>query len=143
MPVKVTNFCKHYRSPDHNKTCSLGIAFNDVTPEPERLAGLFWRMPCHRGIEPTNAQQAQELKKRGSCDKFEQYTADDLKEMQRDAEERIEQIHDAISTINMTGLSVGTIKCPRCGSLDLRFEVFSNGRIWGKCPTKGCLSWME
>ena len=37
----------------------------------------------------------------------------------------------------------GVMECPKCGD-KLHFSVASlNGHVWGKCTTKGCLSWMQ
>lgn len=34
------------------------------------------------------------------------------------------------------------IPCPCCRG-SLTFSVSSNGHIWGKCATEGCLEWMS
>jgi hypothetical protein len=37
----------------------------------------------------------------------------------------------------------GVIECPVCkGNLHLS-QAASNGHVWGKCETEGCVSWME
>ncbi len=36
----------------------------------------------------------------------------------------------------------GSIACPVCGKT-LKYSVASNGHIWGKCMTDGCLRWMQ
>lgn len=35
-----------------------------------------------------------------------------------------------------------TIVCPACFGT-LTFSVSSNGHLWGKCGTEGCLEWMS
>lgn len=38
---------------------------------------------------------------------------------------------------------VGEVECPICkGKLHLSQAAY-NGHVWGKCETKGCLSWMQ
>lgn len=35
------------------------------------------------------------------------------------------------------------IECPKCkGRLHLSIAA-TNGHVWGKCETEGCLAWME
>lgn len=35
-----------------------------------------------------------------------------------------------------------TIPCPVCKG-DLVYSVASNGHMWGKCRTEGCVEWIE
>jgi hypothetical protein len=39
----------------------------------------------------------------------------------------------------------GVVECPKCGVADaLQFtRARSNGHIWGKCKTPGCVSFMQ
>jgi len=39
-------------------------------------------------------------------------------------------------------LTVGTIKCPKCGG-KLNYHIANNGHVHGKCETGGCLDWMQ
>lgn len=36
----------------------------------------------------------------------------------------------------------GIIDCPKCGQA-LRYTIMSNGHVWGRCSTDGCLTWMQ
>lgn len=36
-----------------------------------------------------------------------------------------------------------TIKCPVCGGALTLSQSSYNGHVWGRCKTKGCVSWME
>jgi hypothetical protein len=38
--------------------------------------------------------------------------------------------------------STGSIDCPVCEGR-LNFSIASNGHVWARCATQGCLAWME
>jgi len=56
---------------------------------------------------------------------------------------RFNKLLVALKIIKELGTERGCIECPLCGC-KLRFTVAkSNGHVWGKCETDGCLSWMQ
>ena len=81
-----------------------------------------------------------ENEKQDFLDRSQHYEGPSDEEIKREITSRA-QI-DAINAIKNTGLKSGTIECPICKG-ELYFEVHSNGHIWGKCISQGCLAWMQ
>lgn len=57
-------------------------------------------------------------------------------------ENTMKYFHEARQKIQSTKESEGKIECPKC-SKNLFYSIHSNGHIWGRCETDGCLNWMQ
>lgn len=49
----------------------------------------------------------------------------------------------ALEQIRQLKPNTGSIICPKCGNNLNYSRAGSNGHVWGRCKTVGCLSWME
>lgn len=64
-------------------------------------------------------------------------------EEEAEFKKHMEGLGEAIKRIRATKQNQGTIECPICQK-KLGFSVAkSNGHIWGRCETAGCLAWMQ
>jgi hypothetical protein len=141
--------CKHFNGTWHNKTCRAGVAYADVTPEPERKTGIALRVPCRQKCEWTNPSQLAEFNKRGTCPKYEEPTAEDLAENNRRREAAMQRMRLTFPLIEKVkqehrGQSwQGVEQCPACGGKLHLSHAATNGHVWGRCETEGCTSWME
>lgn len=74
------NHCKHHNGSFVNTHCDAGVCYRDVTTEPDRQDGSAWRKPCivARESDFQNDGQREEYAKRGTCDKFELPTAEEV-----------------------------------------------------------------
>lgn len=145
------NTCKHFNGTHHNEKCEAGVCYRDVTPDPDRIDGYLLRLPCFKnlGLSNPNKSQLAEFEKRGTCEKYEEPTKEDIAaydaEMVADIE-RTEKTIPICSRIraehkgeNWSGVEA----CPVCGgSLHLRHAA-CNGHIHASCETKDCISFME
>lgn len=124
--------CKHFTGYQNGK-CKLGINYRELVGGPD--LGWAARLPC-TGLSPIKKEPV------SKCEKREEPTAAELASEALERKVHIEQTTAAIRAIRETKQSQGTVPCPRCEG-KLGFSVAkSNGHIWGKCETKGCLSWM-
>jgi DNA-binding Xre family transcriptional regulator len=48
----------------------------------------------------------------------------------------------AYKAVMKDGRREGIIECPVCHG-NLGFQVHSNGHVWAKCETQGCLCWLQ
>ncbi len=151
-----TASCKHHIGDHHNKTCAAGVCYADVTTDHKGAPGWAYRKPCilwdkwHEAhAEPMPDSIAAQYAKRGTCEKFELPSAEEIADYKRRTEAafaktaktfplmaRIKKEHKGH---NWQGVEV----CPVCGgSLHMTHAAY-NGHTWGKCDTANCVAWME
>lgn len=108
-------------------------------------AGIFTRICCCDGGKRSEEEQ------RARCPQWERRTLEQ-------ATQRADDIEASMARMRIVGAVVGewrtwtkknrvakqeVIECPACkGRLHLSQAAY-NGHVWGKCETKGCVSWME
>lgn len=142
--------CKHYTGTFHNTHCGAGVCYRDVTTDPDEQEGSALRIPCHSQPFPQSTpSQLEHFNRRGSCGKYEEPTAEELAEFDRDMEDAIAQTMLAIPLIEKVKAEhegknwKGVEACPVCGGKLHMTHAACNGHVWGKCETEGCLAWME
>lgn len=92
------NACKHHNGDYHNTHCLAGVCYRDVITEPDRLEGSAFRKPCIVWEERDwdNERQKAEYAKRGTCDKFELPTAEELAEDEAKMDARMKEVMESI-----------------------------------------------
>lgn len=147
--------CKHFNGDSHNKVCDAGVCYRDVTPKPDAPGSAF-RKPCDRLMhwqDPSEAQLAAFAEK-GTCDKYEEPTADEIKKHEAKMEaafKSMESVFPLIKRIKKEHRQSwrGIERCPVCGNkLHLVLNHFDGihgheAHCHGKCETDGCVSWSE
>jgi hypothetical protein len=123
--------CRHFTG-YQNGTCKAQVNYREMVGGPD--AGWAARLPCI----PDSSLRKEPVAK---CEKYATWTAEELAEQDREHEAHWQNMKTALAAIRATGKRQGEIDCPRCGG-KLGFSVASNGHIWGKCKTEGCLAWM-
>jgi hypothetical protein len=147
-----TGRCKHFNG-IQNDTCKAGVLYESVTPDPQ-APGMALRMPCDDWSKrktlskPTPAQQEQ-MTKRGTCPKYEEPSAEELKAWEDKLKvygENMNKVFTALASIRKDQKGKnwrGVIECPACkGKLHLTHSAY-NGHMHGRCETEGCVAWME
>lgn len=86
--------CKFYNGDWHNKTCLAGVAYADVTPDPDDIRGIAFRKPCiiWKERDWDNDGQRANYKRRGTCAKFELPTAEELAADEERHEKRLREV---------------------------------------------------
>lgn len=125
--------CKHWRGSVED-ICDAGLNWREITGG--EMTGIMRRCPCVNGNQPV------------SCDKFEAYTEEELRQIEQETEELFAQTvkefpyWDQLKSRHPRGAQ-GTCECPRCGGA-CRFSIAScNGHLHVRCRTDGCISFME
>lgn len=147
------NTCKHFNGTYHNTHCEAGVCYRDVTPEPDRQDGIGLRVPCRTESIGNNPSQLKEFAKRGTCEKFQLPTAEEIAADEAEIAKLFERTDVARRAIvkhlggpwkrGMPGVG-GDIKCPICADGLLRFSRAGiNGHIHASCTTEDCVRWME
>jgi hypothetical protein len=145
--------CKHFNSTWRNKSCEAGVCYADVTPDNKNESGVAYRIPCRiiEGEEynKLNDVQKENYQKRGTCNKFEEPTDEELEEYQNFIDAAMKRhmlVFPIIAEIKKAHKRKnwrGDVTCPVCNRKLHISHAASNGHVWGKCETDGCLSWME
>lgn len=166
--------CKHYNGTT-NRVCCAGVKYLSVTSEPERMFGSAFRKPCIQwdkykdskgGLSP---KEAAEYAKRGTCDKFELPTEEEIKSHHAKTHNSIAQMFKARAAIvkeldrrnedidvsvqfverSQSGdaknfvAGAGKMQCPICGGELAYSRAAYNGHIHASCSSDGCVRWME
>ena len=77
-----------------------------------------------------------------TCGKSDEEIFEDKKKAERYSK-RFKNMLSALKTIKEKKEPAGKITCPECGGNLHYTKASSNGHIWGKCQTEGCLAWMQ
>ena len=129
--------CVHFTGMQ-NKTCKAGVNYREHVGGPD--FGWGCRMPCLTKYREEGWMP---------CDKYQEPTEEQIAESDRLVKQFMDRMLLTFPLINKIkrdhkGQSwQGVEECPACkGKLHLSHAA-CNGHVWGKCETKGCLSWME
>jgi len=116
------------------KVCLCGISFQQITGNKGDF-GIYKRIPCFgrnridtckRRVFPTDAYIKRFEDKANTNHEYVVIALQTIKEINKDIKKDKE----------------GVIVCPQCKG-KLHYSIVGyNGHIWGKCETKGCISWM-
>lgn len=131
------DWCIHYRSPYHDKTCEAGIPF-------ERWRGVHMdKQPCFLDKKGESTLDAL------PCECLRRPTAQEIalhEEWKKTRKNRMGVLMRGIAPWRAAhkGKSAHEIvECPICrGRLHLSIAGY-NGHIHGRCETADCVSWME
>lgn len=125
--------CRHYKGPIHNEFCAVGVNYRKLADDSK--PGYLVRLPCVVGSPLT--------KDPVTCEKISLLSYDELKKIDDEITLNSGFIFCAVNLIRKTKLQSGHVECPKCKD-ELHFSIAkSNGHIWEKCKTKGCLSWIS
>lgn len=136
--MRTTIFCKHYRAMHDNKTCEVGVSYEQFKGTP------FDNHPCFRKCGHVAP----------GCDKQEFPTDEEIAAEDAEFEALFARTAKARAAIvehlggpwkrGMDGLA-GAIDCPICNAAEsLRFTRSGcNGHIHAACETDDCVRWIE
>jgi hypothetical protein len=131
--------CRHFNGIQHD-CCNAGINYEELIEHGK------YRIPC--------LKMAVGLKRDPAiCGSFEAMTRE---EAEADADSSLDRQNKTMLAVSCAHEAakkkgfgagrggVGSITCPVCQTGTISYSVASvNGHMWGKCSTKGCVSWME
>jgi hypothetical protein len=131
-----------------HETCAAGVRYDDVMVSHEPMpyqsrSGHDYTtarsMPCLGGSHNLGG---------ATCAKRCTPTREEAEAKERELQDFIAKMGTArraiVEHIKAGGRSSGAIPCPCCTTGALGYSrVSSNGHIWAKCSTEGCVSWME
>lgn len=151
--------CKFYNGDFHNTHCDAGVAYRDVTTDPDNRLGIAFRKPCidweaFKAGNPMSAGQRAEWEKHGTCAKRQAPTDEEIAAWEEDMKKHTAKMMLTIPIISKVKQEhneswAGVVECPACkGKLHLKLDRFGGihgpqKRCHGKCETEGCVSWME
>lgn len=147
--------CKHYNGNWHNTHCLAGVCYKDVTTGTDKEPGSAFRKPCVDwdvtgwGCEPMTDSQRVEWERRGTCDKREEPSDEEIKAF----DERMDLHFKKVELVTKFLLPlrrehkgkgyVGVLECPACKGI-LHVNIASiNGHARVMCETEDCVRWME
>ena len=145
------NECKHLTGAFTNSTCAAGVNYNDVIPDPDK-PGRLLRLPCRSYDGDEHAAKCHALHgPPGTCDKYEEPTAEEVAAHNKAVEEAIAKDLLCIPLIAIAkSACVGKravskeFDCPACEDGTLTVEVSGyNMHTRGRCSTAECVSWIE
>lgn len=127
------NSCRHFNGPIHNTHCKAGVNYKQLGDDSR--PGVYARLPCVIGSPLTKADAA-------TCDQLSPFTVEELQAKEAAITKNSNDTLAAIKLIKATKQQSGHVECPVCKA-NLQYSVAqSNGHIWAKCSTQGCLAWM-
>ncbi len=143
--------CKHKTSTYHDECCAVGVRYDDVCPNPEDRTGKAYRYACttYEALSDHGKRVVDELGPQGTCEKYEEPTADEIAEHEAEIEKATQRMMRTLPLIARIKLEhkdeswKGTEECPECGGVLHLTHAADNGHVWGQCETEGCLAWME
>lgn len=145
-----TGTCVHFTG-TVRPVCAAGVNYRKHVGGDDVGWGL--RMPCIteslKFITTLTMEQKAEIQKRVPCEKYQEPTTNQIKQSDLEVTAAIDRLKMTIPLCqrikrehkgkNWQGVEV----CPACkGRLHLSHSAL-NGHVWGKCETKGCVSWVE
>lgn len=142
--------CKHFCGL-RDKQCSAGVRYDDVTPRPKE-PGCALRIPCtlpEKFDNRLSENQRSQLKEKGTCEKFELPTDEEIAKFEasiREVIERHTKLDPWISSMRKKHRSTGfrgVVECPICQG-KLHFTVSNyNGHTSGRCESENCVNYIE
>lgn len=136
--------CQHFNGIG-NDCCKAGVKYADVSldhaPVPYESRGYTYTRtrswPCFVDEKEAAGRCASVsfLTSEEARAKAER-RADDLEIMMEGAR----RAHEASKGV---GSGTGFVVCPKCDGRLHWSKAASNGHVWGKCETQGCLAWVE
>jgi len=126
--------CKHFNGVQ-NKTCKAGVVYDDIEREKD---GVPLSLPCLK-LGP---------REQASCSHFIEPSDEEYAEEGRRVEASMARMRTVMPVVaewrKKPPRGKGEIiECPACkGRLHLS-QAASNGHVWGRCETAGCVSWIE
>lgn len=139
LAEQISGRCTHFTGMGDDKaSCAAGVVYATVkSKEVKGFAGI----PCFREGEAC------------PCEKRHFPTPEEVAAEVAEHNASWERLKLAIGAASADAKKLGLKKgnggngfvlCPVCKSGDLHYTVSSyNGHMWGKCSTKGCVSWMQ
>lgn len=96
--------CKFYNGTYHNTHCKAGVAYRDVTTDPDDINGIAFRSPCidwemYNALKKRkwdNDSQKENYARRGYCDKREAPTVEEVEEFEAKMEAKFKETMDNI-----------------------------------------------
>lgn len=105
--------CKFYNGDYHNQCCAAGIAYRDVTTDPDVMEGSAYRKPCidweewnrsHGDKGFDNEAQRQNWERRGHCANRQEPSAEEIAESKAELKRHTDEF--------LSNLNEG--RCPHC-----------------------------
>jgi hypothetical protein len=129
--------CVHFTGMQ-NKECKAGVNYRQHVGGPD--FGWAFRMPCIKKYASADSVK---------CAKYQEPTAEQVAEFEQSCKAAINRLivtfplSEKIKREHKGKSWQGVEECPVCkGRLHLSHAAI-NGHVWGKCETKGCVSWVE
>lgn len=148
-------WCVHFkRTPGYKRfvrgskeACGAGVVFDELAKVEELgFSGCALRLPCIRSHHDPANRKGQPL---CECPKLRWPTSEESEAHEREIKESIERTNAAMKAVTPIRAKwkgqnwSGTVECPVCkGTLNVR-HAGSNGHVWAKCNTEGCVAWIE
>ena len=148
--------CKHFcgsaaaRMGGHEGKCLAGVDIASVTPNPEEPGSAF-REPCRlpEGWSSPSFRQKAAQATRGTCEKFELPTDEEIAKHEASIREVVERhmkldpwISGMRKKYRQTGFQ-GIVECPICqGKLHFTVSTY-NGHTSGRCESENCVNYIE
>lgn len=109
--------CKFYNGDYHNERCEAGVAYRDVTTEPDNIDARAYRKPCidwelwnkakgRPGFD--NEGQAQAWAKRGHCDKRQEPADEEVTEYEAELKRHTAEV---VASLNAGIVPPGVMVC--------------------------------
>lgn len=128
--------CRHFTGVG-NDTCKAGVRYEDVRLDHEPTDGRSRSWPCLRDA-PLAA---------GRCASVSFRSEEEAKAEAEEGERRLTLSGEAMRRAREASRGIkggsGVVECPKCGGRLHWSKAAVNGHIWGRCETKGCLSWIQ
>lgn len=125
--------CRHFTG-IQNEHCKAQVRYDDFKCEPGKI-----QLPCLCLVADVPQHH---------CEHFAPRTEEEIQTEENEWQEALKRMRLVIAVVSEWRKKPPRgkqeiIECPACkGKLHLS-QAASNGHVWGRCETKGCVSWME
>ena len=153
--------CVHYTGCLGNDRCKRGVSYR--VNFGQGRPGIMNRLPCVEFIDKPAGRPGSRVKpgeetvrvpidRHGDtvvpCPLREEPTIEQVEADRAETEAVLQRILTVMPVVaewrkKEPRGKAGVIECPACGGRLHLTQAASNGHVWGKCETKGCVSWME
>lgn len=140
--------CVHFRAMGVHKVCAAGVAYADVQKEhePIKYAGMGGGKPVYTATRSLPCH-AHHNHGGATCPKFEGMTREAAESREAELRAFIGGMGEArkriVAACGDRPGGAGTVVCPTCQGTLHYSRAASNGHVWARCETAGCLAWME